>query len=97
MSDYANVAEIAPEFLCRGTIWDLLVGDVEHVLKNVIQFWLLMKGKNALIVENLVHMGAWPVQGLKKVLEIFLLMKGRKKLLTESEHDMWHQRDNQWS
>ena len=36
-------------------IWDLLVGDVEHILKNVVQ---LMKGKNASIVENLVLMGA---------------------------------------
>ena len=58
MSDYANLAEIAPEFLCRGKIWDLSVGDVEHVLKNVVQFLLLMKGKNASIVENLVLMGA---------------------------------------
>ena len=39
-------------------IWDLLLGDVEHVLKNVVQFLLLMKGKNASIVENLVLMGA---------------------------------------
>ena len=69
-------------------IWDLSVDDVEHVLKNVVQFQLLMKGKNASIMVNLLHMGSLTIHGLRNVLELFSLLKGRKKLLTGREHDM---------
>jgi hypothetical protein len=69
-------------------IWDPSVDDMEHVLKNVVQFQLLMKTKKASIEEKLLNMGSLTIQGLRNVLKLFSLMKGRKNLLIGSEHGM---------
>jgi hypothetical protein len=69
MADYVNVQKRLRSFCVVGNFIYLLVHDVEHVLRNVVPFQLVMKGSKNLSHGNRVRHTASKGHGLRNLVK----------------------------